>query len=101
MILETNSPTYLKQKTLVQHNIKLTDAGPIRCPPYTTPFAVRETVRRDVASMIKMAVICTSLSPYAVSRTDDEGSRDDLAIDLSGISNLRNWTSANVIGKYP
>ena len=54
----------------------------------------------DVASMIKMAVICISLSPYTVSRTDDEGSRDDLAIDLSGISNLRNWTSAKVIGRY-
>ena len=50
---------------LVQHHIKLISDEPVRSRPYPVPYSIRESLRRDIADMIKMGVIRESSSPYA------------------------------------
>ena len=50
---------------LGSHSIKLTTLEPISCRPYCLPFALRDTLRRDIEQMKKMGVIRKSTSPYA------------------------------------
>ena len=50
---------------LVQHHIKLISDEPVRSRPYPVPYSIRESLRRDIANMIKMGVIRESSSPYA------------------------------------
>ena len=50
---------------LVQHHIKLVSDEPVRSRPYPVPYSIRESLRRDIADMIKMGVIRGSSSPYA------------------------------------
>ena len=50
---------------LVQHHIKLISDEPVRSRPYSVPYSIRESLRRDIADMIKMGVIRESSSPYA------------------------------------
>ena len=50
---------------LVQHHIKLTSDEPFRSRPYAVPYSIRESLRKDIADMIKMGVIRESSSPYA------------------------------------
>ena len=50
---------------LVQHHIKLTSDEPVRSRPYPVPYSMRESLRKDIADMIKMGVIRESSSPYA------------------------------------
>ena len=49
---------------LVQHHIKLTSDEPVRSRPYPVPYS-RESLRTDIADMIKIGVIRESSSPYA------------------------------------
>ena len=42
---------------LVQHHIKLTSDEPLRSRPYPVPYNMRESLRKDIADMIKMGVI--------------------------------------------
>ena len=51
--------------TLVEHDIKLTDDIPVRQRPYPAPHALRDKIKAEVDSMIKMGVIEPSDSPYA------------------------------------
>ena len=59
--------TDLPGKTqLVQHEIKLTSATPVRSKPYPIPFATREALKQDIDEMLKLGVIRESRSsPYA------------------------------------
>ena len=50
---------------LVQHNIKLISDEPVRSRPYPVPYSIRESLRNDIADMIKTGVIRESSSPYA------------------------------------
>ena len=50
---------------LVQHHIKLNLDEPVRSRPYPVPYSMRESLRKDIADMIKMGVIRESSSPYA------------------------------------
>ena len=50
---------------LVQHHIKLTSDEPVRSRAYPVPYSMRESLRKDIADMIKMGVIRESSSPYA------------------------------------
>ena len=50
---------------LVQHHIKLTSDEPVRSRPYPVPYSMRESLRKDIADMIKMGVIRESSFPYA------------------------------------
>ena len=50
---------------LAQHHIKLTPDEPVRSRPYPVPYSMRESLKKDIADMIKMRVIRESDSPYA------------------------------------
>ena len=50
---------------LAQHHIKLTSDEPVRSRPYPVPCSMRESLKKDIADMIKMRVIRESDSPYA------------------------------------
>ncbi|XP_033095865.1 uncharacterized protein LOC117100326 [Anneissia japonica] len=51
--------------TLGKHVIKLTDTKPIKSKPYPIPHALREDIRKEVQSMLRMGIISHSNSPYA------------------------------------
>ena len=42
---------------LAQHHIKLTSDESVRSRPYSEPYGMRESLRKDIADMIKMGVI--------------------------------------------
>ena len=50
---------------LAQHHIKLTSDEPVRSRPYPVPYSMRESLKKDIADVIKVAVIRESDSPYA------------------------------------
>ena len=50
---------------LAQHHIKLTSDEPVRSRPYPVPYSMRESLKKDIADMIKMGVIRESDLPYA------------------------------------
>ena len=49
---------------LAQHHIKLTSDEPVRSRPYPVPYSMRESLKKDIADMIKMGVIRESDLPY-------------------------------------
>ena len=49
---------------VIQHRVKLTDDTPICCKPYPLPYALREELQNNVDSMLEMAVVRPSTSPY-------------------------------------
>lgn len=51
--------------SLGQHEIHVTSDEPVRLKPYPLPYALRNTVKEEVDSMIKLGVIEPSNSPYA------------------------------------
>jgi hypothetical protein len=50
---------------IIEHEVKLTSDEHIRSKPYTIPYNVRESLKKDVRDMIKMGVTRESKSPYA------------------------------------
>ena len=50
---------------IIQHRIHLTSDEPIRSKPYPVPYSVRESLKEDIQSMLRMGVIRESNSPYA------------------------------------
>ena len=50
---------------MIQLQIRLTDDMPIRCKPYPLPYAMREELRNEVDTMLKMGVGRLLTSPYA------------------------------------
>jgi len=42
---------------LARHHIKLTSDEPVRSRPYPVPYSMRESLKKDIADMIKMEVI--------------------------------------------
>ena len=50
---------------LIEHEVKLTSDEPIRSKPYTIPYNVRESLKKDVKEMVRMGVARESKSPYA------------------------------------
>ena len=50
---------------LVHYHIKLTSDKPVRSRPYPLPYSMRDSLRKDIADMIKMGVIRESSFPYA------------------------------------
>lgn len=51
--------------TLDECEVVMTSDRPIRTPQYPLPHAMRDTVRQEVESMLKMGVIERSASPYS------------------------------------
>lgn len=50
---------------VLQHDIKLTSDDPVRLKPYSIPYAMLETVNKEVDKMIDLDVIERSDSPYS------------------------------------
>ena len=50
---------------LAYHEIKTTSTEPIRSKPYPLPYALRETVNREIDDMLRLGIIERSDSPYA------------------------------------
>ncbi|XP_072020266.1 uncharacterized protein [Amphiura filiformis] len=58
--------TDLPGKTnLGEHEIKLIDEEPVKRKPYPIPHALRDKVKEEVQTMLKMGIIERSNSPYA------------------------------------
>ena len=49
---------------LVQHEVTLTSNEPVRTKPYPIPFAMRDSVKKEVQTMLDLSVIEPSNSPY-------------------------------------
>ena len=49
---------------LVEHDIRLTDDTPVRQSMYPTPFALRETIEKEVRELLEMGLIEPSQFPY-------------------------------------
>ena len=64
---------------LAQHHIKLTSDEPVRSRPYPVPYSMRESLKKDIADMIKMGVIresdLTYASPVVVVKKKDNTNR--------------------------
>ena len=52
--------------SFAEHHIKLTSDQPVRSRPYPVSFSLRESLKKDIADMMKMGVIRESSSPYAL-----------------------------------
>ena len=57
----TNTPGRTSVET---HAIKLVSSEPVRVKPYPIPYALRETIKKEVDEMLKLGVIRESKSPY-------------------------------------
>ena len=53
-----------RETDVIPHRVKLTDDTPIS-KPYPLLYAIREELRNEVDSMLKMRVLRPSKSPYA------------------------------------
>ncbi|KAJ8050432.1 hypothetical protein HOLleu_03637 [Holothuria leucospilota] len=51
--------------TLGQHEIQLTSDDPVHQKPYPLPFALRQTIKREIDFMLDLGVIEPSNSPYS------------------------------------
>ena len=52
-----------KGTNVVEHQILVSDAAPIRRPPYRTPYALRQKMQNQVQKMLDRGVIRESTSP--------------------------------------
>ena len=50
---------------LLEHDIKLSTAEPVRSKGYPIPYKTREIMESDIDEMIELGVIETSISPYS------------------------------------
>ncbi|KAJ8019153.1 hypothetical protein HOLleu_42443 [Holothuria leucospilota] len=50
---------------LVEHTVHLTTAEPVRSKAYPEPYAMRETIKSEIDTMLQMGIIEPSESPYA------------------------------------
>jgi hypothetical protein len=55
----------LKGTNIIEHHILVSDAAPIRRPPYKTPYALRMEMQDQVQKMLDSGVIRESTSPWA------------------------------------
>ena len=54
-----------KGTKVIEHQILVGDAKPIRKPPYRTPIALRQEMETQVQEMLKKGVISQSTSPWS------------------------------------
>ena len=75
------------ETNVIQHRVKLT---PLRCKPYHLPYAMREELRNEEDSMLKMGVVRPSTSPNAspivIVKKKDGSNR--ACIDLKKLSKI-------------
>ncbi len=51
--------------TLAEHEVKLTSDTPVRLRPYPVPHALKESIRQEIESMIKLGIIEPTESNYS------------------------------------
>jgi hypothetical protein len=51
--------------TVIEHEIPVGDARPIRRPPYRTTYALRDEMEQQVQKMLRKGVIRENNSPWA------------------------------------
>ena len=75
---------------LVQHHIKLTSDEPVRSRPYPVPYSMRESLRKDIADMIKMGVIRESSSPLYVTccSNEEKNNTNRVGVDYRKLNKL-------------
>ncbi|CAC5415003.1 unnamed protein product [Mytilus coruscus] len=75
---------------VLQHDIKLTSDDPVRFKPYPIPYAMLETVNKEVDKMIEMDIIERSDSPYSspfvIVKKKDQSNR--FCIDFRGLNSI-------------
>jgi len=54
-----------KASHVMEHQIHVVDAKPIRKPPYRTPFALRQEMQDQIQKMLAKGVIRESNSPWS------------------------------------
>ena len=67
-VVEAYSPVFSDKPgttSLIEHRVNLTSSTPVRTRPYVVPFAVRESLRKDIEEMLDMGVIRQSSSSYS------------------------------------
>ena len=58
--------TEIPEKTsVIEHKIDLTDDRPIRCKPYSLPYAKRGETRQEIRNMMDTGIVRESSWPYA------------------------------------
>jgi transposase InsO family protein len=50
---------------LGEHRIELTSNEPVRSKPYPVPYGIRDSLKKEIQSMLDMGIIQKSTSPYA------------------------------------
>ena len=50
---------------LVEHCIEVVNDNPVRSKPYPIPYALRETLRKEVQQMVDLGIVRASSSPYS------------------------------------
>ncbi|VDH97682.1 Hypothetical predicted protein [Mytilus galloprovincialis] len=75
---------------VLQHDIKLTSDDPVRFKPYPIPYAMLDTVNKEVDKMIEMDIIERSDSPYSspfvIVKKKDQSNR--FCIDFRGLNSI-------------
>ena len=54
-VFHEENTNYLKGTKVIEHQILVGDAKPIRKPPYRTPFALRQEMETQVQEMLRRA----------------------------------------------
>jgi len=54
-----------KGTNVIEHQIPVGDAQPIRRPQYRTPYALREEMQKHVQNMLDQGIIRPSTSPWS------------------------------------
>jgi hypothetical protein len=64
-VFHDESSNDFKGPQVIQHQILVGGAKPIRKPPYRTPFALRQEMQYQVEDMLRKGVIRPSTSPWS------------------------------------
>ena len=54
-----------KEINVIEHQILVGDANPMRRPPYRTPYALRQEMQTQVQNMLNKGIIRPSSSPWS------------------------------------
>jgi hypothetical protein len=65
MVFHHAETNYFKGTDVIEHQILVGDARPIRVPPYRVPYALRDEMKKQVTEMLGKGVIRESNSPWS------------------------------------
>ena len=81
----------LTETDVIQHGVKLTDDTRICCKPYPLLYAMTEELQNEVDSMVQIAVVRPSTSPYGspiIMVKKSDGSNRNY-VDFRKLNNIR------------